>query len=439
MRSYIQSSNVGRAAAIFISMALAGLAACAGTGKARLGNDDGSFAADELAPLDTPPGITIQHIKGEGRAPLKVYGNANGMTLYTSSADEKGKSKCEGECTKLWLPATATTQVSVAPDWSIIRRADGGTQWALSGKPLYTYAKDSRVGDAEGATSEHKGWAPAIYELAKMPLPPQLSVREVPDLFGQVLVNWEGRTLYLFKGGDAEQDYGACAGGREDCNLHWTPLAAPGIAASVGKFSVLRRHDGTAQWAYRGRALYTFDGDVVPGIAEGRNADALFAPAIVRRTFMPPEVKLQQVPGIAAILTNADGMTLYRRVPGSLNGRTYYLIGQRPYVPEYGYALGLKGCNSACEKQWSPLKASAHAQSTGYWYVIRRPDGSGVWTYRGSALYTYAKDKAPGEYSGDGESELLISENPQVETQLPADYSEGAANGVLTWMRAQSF
>src|SRR5438128_2673649 len=73
-----------------------------------------SIAASQSISLDTPPGITIQELVGQKlykRGPsVQVYADASGMTLYTSSADEKGKSKCTGECAKLWIPAKATTK-----------------------------------------------------------------------------------------------------------------------------------------------------------------------------------------------------------------------------------------------------------------------------------------------------------------------------------------
>jgi predicted lipoprotein with Yx(FWY)xxD motif len=35
-------------------------------------------------------------------------------------------------------------------DYTIITREDGGKQWAYKGKPLYTWAKDTKPGDGTG-------------------------------------------------------------------------------------------------------------------------------------------------------------------------------------------------------------------------------------------------------------------------------------------------
>ena len=35
-------------------------------------------------------------------------------------------------------------------NWSVITRDDGTKQWAYKGKPLYTWAKDTKPGDVTG-------------------------------------------------------------------------------------------------------------------------------------------------------------------------------------------------------------------------------------------------------------------------------------------------
>ena len=35
-------------------------------------------------------------------------------------------------------------------DWTVVTRKDGGKQWAYKGKPLYTFHKDAKPGDATG-------------------------------------------------------------------------------------------------------------------------------------------------------------------------------------------------------------------------------------------------------------------------------------------------
>jgi len=77
---------------------------------------------------------------------------ANQMTLYTFDKDaaSSGKSVCNGPCATNWPPLMATDSDKASGDYSVITRDDGKKQWALKGKPLYFWVKDSKPGDATG-------------------------------------------------------------------------------------------------------------------------------------------------------------------------------------------------------------------------------------------------------------------------------------------------
>jgi predicted lipoprotein with Yx(FWY)xxD motif len=79
----------------------------------------------------------------------KTLVDANGMTLYTFDKDAGMKSACNGPCAKNWPPLVATS-ASGPTDWTVVTRDDGSKQWAYVGKPLYTWAKDSKPGDTTG-------------------------------------------------------------------------------------------------------------------------------------------------------------------------------------------------------------------------------------------------------------------------------------------------
>lgn len=87
-------------------------------------------------------------------APVKladgVLTGANGMTLYTFDKDDAGKSVCNGPCAANWPPLMAADSDQAAGDYSVITRDDGKKQWALKGKPLYYWVKDSKPGDKTG-------------------------------------------------------------------------------------------------------------------------------------------------------------------------------------------------------------------------------------------------------------------------------------------------
>lgn len=90
------------------------------------------------------------------------------------------------------------------------------------------------------------------------------------------------------------------------------------------------------------------------------------------------------MPGTAggeAILTNADGMTLYT------------FDKDKP---------GVSNCNGGCAKKWPPVGAENAGLVEDDYTVIPRKDGSLQWAYKGAPLYTWIKDTKAGQTSGDG-------------------------------------
>jgi predicted lipoprotein with Yx(FWY)xxD motif len=92
---------------------------------------------------------TIPPTSGE-TAKGKALVDLNGMTLYVFDRDGAGKSNCNAQCTLTWQPLIADTDAQPSGSFSFISRDDGRKQWAYKGKPLYTWAKDKKPGDATG-------------------------------------------------------------------------------------------------------------------------------------------------------------------------------------------------------------------------------------------------------------------------------------------------
>lgn len=118
-----------------------------------------------------PPEVK-QHFEGK----KCVLTDRNGMTLYTFDDDkEPAVSTCYGDCAIKWPPLRVmnlsndvedSAWVSYSHDnWSLVTRTDGTQQWAYKGKPLYTWYKDKKPGDATG--EKIKGWHIAYYENTK--------------------------------------------------------------------------------------------------------------------------------------------------------------------------------------------------------------------------------------------------------------------------------
>jgi len=64
-------------------------------------------------------------------------------------------------------------------------------------------------------------------------------------------------------------------------------------------------------------------------------------------------------------------------------------------------SAGKSACVGGCATNWPPLSAGADAKASGDWSVIQR-EGGMQWAYKGHPLYTFIKDKATGDKSGDG-------------------------------------
>lgn len=115
--------------------------------------------------IQVPVGTTTQATSTTSISVLNINSNAalgqylvasNGMTLYYSSADVAGVSKCVGVCARKWPAYTVIpgTPLSVGAGISgvvgTITTADGHTQVTYNGMPLYFWQGDTRPGDTTG-------------------------------------------------------------------------------------------------------------------------------------------------------------------------------------------------------------------------------------------------------------------------------------------------
>jgi predicted lipoprotein with Yx(FWY)xxD motif len=105
--------------------------------------------------------------------------------------------------------------------------------------------------------------------------PSQAAAAATVDLhdsnLGKILVDAQGRTLYLF-----EADKGGKSNCDGPCAAAWPPLVTKGapqvaMGASAGLISTTTRGDGTTQVTYGGNPLYYFVGDKAPGDVTGQD------------------------------------------------------------------------------------------------------------------------------------------------------------------------
>jgi len=335
-------------------------------------------------------------------------GDAQGNPLYTYDADQSGRSSCYDACAREFPPYSADAHARAFGDWSIIVRADRLRQWAYQGKPLYRYSGKDPIGEPQGARFQliespswhdpasdvyapKRPWRRAAYTPERtllMPTSVQLDMLGVAN--GVTFVETAShRTVYAVPASHRLSD-------------DWQPLPAAALAGPVGEFSVItRKDDGTRQWAYQGEALYTYAGDYAPGDANGIfTGDRSIQAALAYRNFIPPGVTIGDYRGRGPLMTTSKGQSLY------FVARFHEVYGGREAPGAYSIsyneikAQGTIACREDCTVSWRPIMAPANARACGFWELIDRPEGK-QWAYKGSPIYSYIGDKAPGQIEGN--------------------------------------
>ncbi len=240
---------------------------------------------------DAQPGDTTGHNVNDvwfvvSPATVSLGGNAelgnflvgpNGMTLYMFANDEMGVSNCVDQCAVNWPPLTVgegetpTLQPGLPGELMTFARADGSTQVAYDGMPLYYWVKDTQPGDATGQNVNN------VWFVIQ---PPTLAISS-SDTLGDFLIGPNGMTLYVF----AKDEMGVsnCV---DQCAANWPPLTV-GTSQEVavgegvgGEVGTIERADGTLQVTYNGMPLYYWINDVVPGDTTGQNVGEVWFVAV---------------------------------------------------------------------------------------------------------------------------------------------------------------
>ncbi|MEY9964778.1 putative lipoprotein with Yx(FWY)xxD motif [Streptacidiphilus sp. MAP12-16] len=102
-----------------------------------------------------------------------------------------------------------------------------------------------------------------------------VAVRTTP--LGKILVDGQGRTLYLF-----EKDTSMSSTCNGACASAWPPYTTsgapqPGSGVTAALLGTTARTDNTTEVTYHGHPLYTFTGDQKPGDTNGQGSKAFGA------------------------------------------------------------------------------------------------------------------------------------------------------------------
>jgi predicted lipoprotein with Yx(FWY)xxD motif len=119
------------------------------------GSSGGGNSSASSTPAAAATSNTASAVNGTTTSLGKIITNGQGRTLYLFSKDSGRMSSCSGACATNWPPFLATKKPSAgngisAGSLTLVKRADGKTQVALSGHPLYFFAGDQAPGQMNG-------------------------------------------------------------------------------------------------------------------------------------------------------------------------------------------------------------------------------------------------------------------------------------------------
>ncbi|MGH2347233.1 MAG: hypothetical protein ACRDG4_18555 [Chloroflexota bacterium] len=205
-------------------------------------------------------------------APAEILVNGQGRSLYVYAPDKKNQSVCYGTCAKFWPPllvpsgtALPSIPTSLSLTFAPAKRSNQTVQCAFGGAPLYTFLNDKKAGDINGQGVQNIWWAVVVSAGSA-------GSGLVMTAPGQILVNAQGMTLYLYTPDKKNQSN--CTG---DCANFWPPVIVPAgstvptaMTGIAGTFGTATRTDGTKQLTYDGAPLYTFVKDTKPGDMAGQ-------------------------------------------------------------------------------------------------------------------------------------------------------------------------
>jgi predicted lipoprotein with Yx(FWY)xxD motif len=412
-----------------------------------------------------PPGfrVTINEVEGP------VFADPNGKTLYTwplrglrngNVGDRKdAPSNCTSEidtvnsglmspypggytlpdvairksCDKVWPPVFAADDAKGVGKWTVIRRRDGGKQWAYDGYPVYTSTLDRQPGDAWGGTKRQVlGDAPGF----RMPIgprpniPPAFAIAEVGS--GRMLVNYAGFSVYVW---DADGvDKSNCIG---VCLKKWSPVLAAEASQPHGEWTVIVRSPGVRQWAFRKKPLYTYIPDPLPHSLLGSDERGWHNVYTQSAPTWPHEFT-RQAGHAGMVLADSHGKTIYVYSCG--DDALDQQACDHPSTPqEYRLAVCGGGDAARCLKTWPPVLAPSDAKApsrswttididplTGHFATPGEAGALHVWAYRGRPVYTFAGDQVPGDVTGDGWGEFYGFRNGFKAFWLRDDFFENA-------------
>ncbi len=230
------------------------------------------------------------------------------------------------------------------------------------------------------------------------------------DDFDLAFENLDGMTLYVFD----NDTVGTSSCNSTLCISTWPPLIADDNAAAEAPFTIVTRDDGLDQWALRGKPLYFFAGDSVPGDINGEGVGGVWHVA-VNQPLLLNDLSVSAAEGD---YFSAAGQSLVTAAETAGDNTAFVSEGQNLE----GFSLytfdvddvGVSNCFGGCLVNWPALLAEAGETAVAPFSLIERQmdEAGGValqWAYQGKPLYFFAGDSSAGDTNGTAVSNWRLA------------------------------
>jgi predicted lipoprotein with Yx(FWY)xxD motif len=265
---------------------------------------------------------------------------------------------------------------------AVIAVVAGGFYFAKQPKPMAAHL-DARLSTPLGVTFQK-------VKIGTVTMVPGASSDQQEQVI--VYASGKGMTAYTYDK-DTTPGKSACTG---DCATNWAPLAASADAKAVDDWSVITRDDGSKQWAFKGKPLYTSVKDKLIGDNKGDNADGVWHMATMSPSdgiALPYGIEIREVAEAAGqVIVDSHGMPLYLYGGDVKSGKVQCAAGP-------------------CGPEWRPVTTGQLSNAMGDFTIVNRDDGIQQWAYKGSPLFTFSGDSDLGDANGQS-----VDKNFQIAT-----------------------
>ena len=215
------------------------------------------------------------------------------------------------------------------------------------------------------------------------------------------------------------------------CTETWQPALVDDGAVAEGHWSIIVRDDGTRQWAFRDRPLYTYT--LENRTKEEKEAATKAAEAVVKAARDDAEAAGNEADNDDAVKAAEEKLKAERALAsarGAGQGQGHEVDGHQVVeilpeqwvnvpngvaiqevrtapgqiftnqngMPLYTFSGTIE--SSSLRDSWSPFEASQLALPVGDFTVVARPDGIYQWAFQGQPLYTHLDDRYYGDSNG---------------------------------------